>query len=273
MLEDVKLMLSKISNLQRYKGVMLVGSDIFANAEINEIVNFLVSKGMKITLPSIKLEDLEKMCDLLKEAKLESITIAPETSEKLRMAIGKNFTNDDVINAAHLLKKIGLKKVKLYFMIGLPYENMDDIEEVVRLINKFKAEFDGKVSVTFSIFVPKAHTPFQFAPLDDISLLEKKNMFLRKRVKRCHLTNPKKARIQAWLSIGNKEISEILLRVHERMLNYSAWIKESKRCKVNLDIYCKEKDTDFNFDFNSIDFGISHEKLYKIYQNYKKKVI
>jgi len=270
-LEDVKLMASKTNNFKGYDGVMLVGSDIFSNPEIYEIVEYLVNKKVKISIPSIRLELIEKFEDLLKLAKIDRVTIAPESSERLRKAIGKQVTNEDIYNVADVLKRIGISRVKLYFMIGLPFEKYDDVIECISIVEKFRKSFNGNVGSTFSIFVPKPHTPLQYAPLQSLDVLERKNMTIRKFLKnRAHLTNPKKARIQAWLSIGGRDIGKLLALTYERGLNYSVWIKNAKALEIDLDKYSAEKNPDYKFEFENIDTRMNSGLLYKAYENYKK---
>ncbi len=272
-LDEIKLIASKTHNFKNYEKVMLVGSDIFSNPEINEILEFLAERGVKISVPSIRIDQIEKFGDVLKKARIESITIAPENSERVRIALGKRFDNDQVYNSVEILERVGVERVKLYFMIGVPFEKDEDVDECIQIVKKCRKLFDGKVSCTFSIFVPKAHTPLQYAPLVSIDTLERRNKKIRKMFgKSAHLTNPKKARIQAWLSIGNREISKILATTYPRGLNYSAWLKEAKKQGVGLKKYEEEKNPEFGFEFESIGTGMGKKTLYKIYERYKKEL-
>ncbi len=262
---------SHFENLvKKSKSAYLIGSDIFSHPHITEIINIMRSLDIDISFPSSRLEEIENNLDVIRDMKLKSFTIAPESSERIRKALGKNYSNEEVLNYASLLKDVGVKNLKLYFMIGLPGEREEDLEDIASLVKNLKKLF--RVSVTVSVFVPKSHTPFQFAPFDDIKSLEKKNKTMKKLLKgvKVHLTNPKKAYIQMILSIGNKEISNLLKNVYRYGLNYSVWRKTAEKLGIDLKKYEMEKDVDFAFDFDSIKFEISKKTLYKVYEKYKK---
>ncbi len=263
----------KIVNSYNPEEVYLIGSDLFSHPYIEELLDFLKTKKVKISFPSSRIEEIEKFKDLLKELKPESFTIAPESSERIRLALSKKFTNEQVLQSAELLKKLGVKRLKLYFILGLPGERQEDLEEIVMLIQNLRKTI--KISASFSIFVPKAHTPMQFAPFESIASLKRKNLFLKRELRsvKTHFTNPKKAFIQMLLSIGNKEISKLLANVFDFGLNYSVWVKKARLLGINLEKYSKEKPYEYKFDFESVETGISKKTLWKVYEKYKKEVI
>ncbi len=270
---DVKAICKTISSLKPEK-VFLIGSDIFAHREIEKIISFVKSSGIELSFPSSRLSEISEYLHLIKEISPKTFTIAPESSERIRHALNKRFSNEEILQVAELLKQVGVRKLKLYFILGLPGEREEDMDEIVALIKKLRKIM--QVSVTFSIFVPKPHTPMQFAPFQNIRVMERKNKLMKKQVSKlgvkAHFTNPKKAFIQMLLSIGGKDISQLLARVYVRGLNYSSWIKEVKRLGIDLKKYSEEKDFDYEFDFECIDTGVSKKALWKIYQNYKKRV-
>ncbi len=270
---DVKAACEVVSILKPEK-VFLIGSDIFAHREIEKIVSFVKSAGIELSFPSSRLSEIVEYLHLIKEISPKTFTIAPESSERIRRALNKRFSNEEILQVAELLKQVGVKKLKLYFILGLPGEREEDMDEIVALIKKLRKIM--QVSATFSIFVPKPHTPMQFAPFQNIRELERKNKLMKKWISKltvkAHFTNPKKAFIQMLLSIGGKNISKLLARVYARGLNYSSWIKEAKRLGIDLKKYSEEKGFDYEFDFECINTGVSKKALWKIYQNYKKRV-
>ncbi len=268
-IEDMK----KLVKMNKINSVFLVGSDIFSHPEIVEFISFLKEKNVKVSFPSMRVDEIEKYIDVIKNLRLENFTIAPESSERLRKLLGKNFSDEEIIECAEILKNHGTKKLKLYFIIGLPYERDEDIFSCISLLNRLK-QLKLRISATFSIFVPKPHTPFQFARFESVEALSRKNKILRKELRfiKLHLANPKKAFIQFLLSIGDKKIAELLRHVYPYGLNYSVWTKTAKSLDINLDSYSVEKHLEYSFPFEGIETGVSKKTLYSVYENYKKNL-
>lgn len=264
-------LIEKVQTL-KISEVFLIGSDIFSHPQIEEIIDFLSSRNLEISFPSSRISEIEKFRDVIAKLKPKSFTIAPESSEKIRNALGKEFGDEEILAACKVLRECGVEKLKLYFMLGLPGERKEDLEEMARLISVLRKEF--RISATFSIFVPKAHTPLQFAHFESIEILEEKNRFMKKLLKgiKVHFTNPKKAFLQMLMSIGNKDISDLLSHTYTRGLNYSFWLKTAKKLRIDLEKYSREKDESFVFDFENINTGISKKTLYKLYEKYKRRI-
>jgi radical SAM superfamily enzyme YgiQ (UPF0313 family) len=123
---------------------------------------------------------------LLKEIKKTGLTFAPETaSENLRRKLNKPFSNDKLIASIHSAHKLGWKQVKLYFMIGLPFENDADIKEMDKLVNQIlKAYPRGGVKLSVNPFIPKPHTPFQDVAMESLSELHEKISIIRQMKRR-----------------------------------------------------------------------------------------
>ncbi|HOK22858.1 MAG TPA: radical SAM protein [Candidatus Hydrothermia bacterium] len=144
----------------------LIGGSILDHPDIKEIIR-TTNKCKVINPSSIKIStSFYDTLKLLREKGLESITIAPETgSEELRNRLNKRVSNSDILEFIKMLNELRFKHMKMYFMICLPFESAKDILETNNLLKQSKELFDGKISVTFSIFVPKPHTPFQDIPI------------------------------------------------------------------------------------------------------------
>jgi len=111
-------------------------------------------------------------------------TIAIEAaSERLRRFINKNLKEEQILNTIKTARENGLKGLKIYSMIGIPYEEQDDIDEFLRLASLIKSENKGfNIEFSFSSFVPKPQTPFQWAKREDTKTLEKKQKYLEKQL-------------------------------------------------------------------------------------------
>ena len=183
-----------LSDIKGAKKVGLIGLEYASNEQIKHLCKDLISRGINLGFSSLRADAIsEDFVELLTKSKNFTATIAPEAgSETLRKRINKNLTEDQILLATNLLAAGGIKNLKLYFMIGLPFEESSDIEEIVSLIKRIKNEFIssskshgrvGNIIVSISSFVPKPWTPFQWAGFENIDSLKKKRLFLKKSFK------------------------------------------------------------------------------------------
>ena len=138
-----------------------------------------------------------KVLDEIQGYRKSGLTFAPEAgSQRLRDIINKNITQDDIMNAVGQAIELGWEHIKLYFMAGLPGETYEDLEGIRKLAQditdlnfKLRGRKGGRFRVTVSLsnFVPKAHTPFQWAAQNRPEEFIKKHDYLsgRLRIKRC----------------------------------------------------------------------------------------
>ena len=145
----------------------LLAAAVSDHPEIDELVYRLRRTGAEISVSSLRVRPLsEALLRGLAESGTQTISLAPEAgSERLRKTINKCATEDDIIRAVTSAARLGLKQIKLYFMIGLPTETDDDIEEIVSLTKNLKGRIERtgcRIALTVEPFVPKAGTPFQW---------------------------------------------------------------------------------------------------------------
>ncbi|MCP5106653.1 MAG: TIGR03960 family B12-binding radical SAM protein [bacterium] len=203
--------------------------------ELLRLIPNVITPGISFSLPSLRPSTLSE--DLLSTISLfrrTGITIVPEAgSERLRRVINKNVTDEEIFAAVRLALRYNWQKIKLYFMIGLPGETMEDIEAIVRLIGKIKetAAADRKkihIHASFSAFVPKPHTPLQWSPREDIKSLFGKIDYLKanlKKSKRLDLDfhNPQKGAVETILARGDYRTGRLLQQAFEKGEIFSAW--------------------------------------------------
>ena len=174
-------------------------------------------------------------------------TIAIEAaSERLRKYINKNLKEEQILNAVRISRENGLKGLKIYSMIGIPTETQDDINEFLKLGKKIKDENKGfNIEFSFSSFVPKPHTPFQWAKREDTKSLEKKQKYLEKEFSKLGISakfsSIKWDYWQSVLSRGGKELAPFLVEVYRRGAKIGAY----KSALKELDIKVNES---FNLD-------------------------
>jgi len=203
--------------------------------ELLQLIPQVITPGTSFSVPSLRPSTLSR--DLLSTLSLfrrTGITIVPEAgSERLRRVINKNVTDEEIFKAVELALRFNWQKLKLYFMIGLPTETMEDIEAIIQLIRKIKGTADaaGKkinIHVSFSSFVPKPHTPLQWAAREDIKTLFEKIDYLRKHLQTVKFLDldihtPQKGLIETILTRGDYRVGDLLQKAFEAGEIFSAW--------------------------------------------------
>ncbi len=223
--------------------------------EIEEIID--LSKKFKTINPSsIKINtNLVQILEKLKQSGLNSVTIAPETgSEMLRRRINKNLKNDEILEFVKILNDLKFKSLKLYLMIGFPFETMDDINQTNDFLRQIKDLFKGPIEVTFSIFVPKPHTPFQYFPLlSKKEFNEKMNKIKIPSGMKAHFGNYRGATKQLLFSRAGEELGNA---IYESIVN-----RKSLETLIDMESILYDEDTTKRMPFNLIDSGVDMDFL------------
>lgn len=258
----------------------LVGAAVSDLPDINKLCGQAFEKDTRISFSSLRADALSpELISILRQNKVKTATIAPDAgSERMRKVINKGITEEDVLNAAESLVAGGIPNLKLYFMIGLPTETMDDVEAIVLLCKQIKHRFlkssrirkrIGEITVSLSSFIPKPFTPFQWIPMDEVRSLKKKIKKIKDGLKRVanvrvHSDIPRWAYIQALMSSGDRKVAQILLLANQ---NRGNWPKTFKASPVNPDFYVhRERSLNELLPWDFIDNGINKSFLKQEYQ-------
>ncbi len=237
-----------------FNTISLIGACISAHPRFAEILEFIIERGRKFTIPSIRIEHLNlSLIQLLEMGGIKTITLAPETgSERLRYSIGKKISNEKIHSVLRDIKESRIQNVKFYFLIGLPGENDGDIEEIVKMLKSFnEIGFDkGSLRVNINPFIPKLNTPYEneinFFLSDNINKLKSSYQKLEKELRDILSIKLKfkdisnilnKARLQGLISLGDKEIGNILINYYLEGANFGAFRKALKMNNFNIDDY------------------------------------
>jgi radical SAM family uncharacterized protein len=165
-----------------YEEISLSSLSTSDYTELKELIDFLIDRcsrqGVNISLPSLRIDAFSlDVMSKVQDVKKSSLTFAPEAgTQRMRDVINKGLTEEEILRGAGTAFRGGWKKVKLYFMLGLPFETEEDAKGIARLCQRVadvyfeipKEERNGKCSITAScsFFVPKPFTPFQWASMD-----------------------------------------------------------------------------------------------------------
>jgi radical SAM superfamily enzyme YgiQ (UPF0313 family) len=256
-------LLERVEEIPENSKVGLIGLDFVDKEEILLIGKKLLEKKVTLTFSSIRLDALrEEFLKLL--ATTRSIAIAPETASiKLKRIINKEIPEEEIFNTLERLKKTPIKKVKFYFMLGLPFEEENDIIATAQFVGELlKRKYPFNFTFSFSFFVPKPHTPFQWADFEDLTTLEKKKKLLLKIlpfVKGVKIESLRECFLQALLARGDIALKDFLLS-----LAMGKSLKMALREMKNLENYLKpRKDKDYPFPWDFIDTGVSKDFLFR----------
>ncbi len=168
----------------------LVATAVCDHPEISGIVDDLAALDYQVSVASLRLDDLTPEFVLkLAETGVEGLTLAPECgSDRMRRILNKQFTNQDILARADWIFERGIRNLKLYYMVGLPFEEPGDVEAIVALTERIRERmlevgrgrgFLGRIHPSVNPFVPKPGTPYQWLPLPDPKETERKLQQLR----------------------------------------------------------------------------------------------
>ncbi|MGB5157804.1 TIGR03960 family B12-binding radical SAM protein [Desulfobacterium sp. N47] len=257
-----------------------IGAAISDLPEIIALCSMAQIKGAQISFSSLRADALTgELAAALKKSGIKTATIAPDGgSQRIRNVINKGITEDQILSATEIIVDAGIPNIKLYFMIGLPTETMEDVEEIVILCKKIKKRFldssrkkqrIGHITISINPFIPKPFTPFQWAGMDDIASLKKKILHIKNGLKkeanvRIDFASPKKSYLQALISRGDRKMAGFLSLVES---NSGNWLKTLKSSTINTDFYVyRKKSFDELLPWDFIDHGINKSYLEKEYQ-------
>ena len=187
-LEKIKKIIDeglKVNNVDK----VVIYAPSFVHPKRNEILKYLISKKVRVTVPSVKADSMsEETLKLIHEAGQESLTIAPECGEQLRFELNKKVKDEEYFNFVERCNKDGIRKLKLYLLIGLPGMSEKDLEEMIAFVNEMKERFDGELYLSVNPLVPKKCTKFENIVYDKKNV-KKQAQFLKKKIRNCRLKN------------------------------------------------------------------------------------
>ena len=201
-----------------------------------EIYRRLKDAHVRVSLPSLRIASFS--VDLMKELKELSpgggFTIAPEAAtERLRAVINKPLDESALLETAQTIFEHGWLNLKMYFMIGLPTETMEDVQAIldlsskVRKIGRLIAGNRVHIHLGISTFIPKAHTPFQWHPMDSPENIQTKLDLLKAGTRKLNIKMtynlPEATLYESWLSRGDRRLGAVILQAWRNSAKFDAW--------------------------------------------------
>ena len=221
----------------------LLGALVSAHPRFDDITEYLLNKldneKFDISISSLRADRINpKIIQMLVKAGQRTSTIAIEAgSQRLRDFINKKLSTEQIFESIRVARDNGLSGLKIYSMIGLPTETMEDIEELCELMKTLQKEFRGfSLTLSSSSFVPKANTPFQWYGREDLKTLEEKNDYLKKHLHMSGLkyrpTSIKWDNIQGLLSRGDRRLGELLIEFYQNSASLGSINRAYKNCSA-----------------------------------------
>ncbi|MFC1867963.1 radical SAM protein [Thermodesulfobacteriota bacterium] len=267
-------------SVKECKQIGLLSSSVLDTPGIEKISGRIIEEGGSFSVSSLRADSFtEGMLEHLKKTGQRSLAIAPEAgSERLRGVINKHLTKDQIIDAVRMIARVGDFRIRLYFLIGLPTENREDVAEILNLVKSIKHHMIkesrtrgkiGQIQLSVNCFIPKAFTPFQWFPMESVPSLKEKQKWLRKAFAReggvkANFDVPKYAYVQSLLSMGNRRVGSILTLAHK--FDHD-WSKAFRHSELNPDFFVsRPKGLDEILPWDFIDHGLRKEYLIKEYR-------
>ncbi len=264
-------------------------------SHLAEIVDFLMENkgtGVNISLPSLRIDAFSlDVMSKVQDVRKSSVTFAPEAgTQRMRDTINKGLTEEVILSGAAQAFRGGWNKVKLYFMLGLPTETVEDMEGISHLANKLAAVYyeevpkeqrNGRVQITVStsFFVPKPFIPFQWAVMCSPEEYERRARIVSSAMKnelnhkslRYSWHDPSTTILEGILARGDRRVAKGIRRAYEKgcifdawteRFDYGKWLEAFRETGIDLDFYTmRERALDEVLPWDFIDTGVSKRFL------------
>lgn len=271
-LEKVKKIIDQGIQGTGYEEISLLSLSSGDYSALFDVIAYIKERyrGVSVALPSLKIGSIrESEISLMGDIARTGFTFAVESAtEKMRCRLNKNIDMDILLGQLPLLKSSGWRKLKLYLMIGFPWEKDEDIEAVKEILIPFEKE---RIDINLSVspFTPKPHTPFQWLAMEGEEVLGEKIALLKKSLKgrrvKVRYRDPKTSIIEAIVSRGDQRLSGLFEHLFRRGVKLEAWREFFQphlydewfeKQGFSMDEYLSAKTASENLPWDKIDTGI-----------------
>lgn len=251
------------------------------------LLEYCEPRSIGLSLPSLRADNFSiEIMHRLQKTRKSGLTFAPEAgSQRLRDAINKNVTEDDLLNTCRLAFEGGWNTIKLYFMLGLPTETDEDVLGIAELANQVlhtwrlyaKNKNRGvRITISTSCFVPKPHSPFQWEKQNTMDEYMRKVNLLRDNIKAKNVVynwhDPQTSYIEATLSRGDRRMGAVIenvwraggrLEAWSDYFSFERWMKAFKDAGVDPEFYAyRARSKDENMPWDIVDVGVRKAHLW-----------
>ena len=283
-----------------YDEVSLVSLSTCDYSDIQGLVKDLIEEhgknNVSVALPSIRVDAFS--VDLLKEiqkVRKTGLTFAPEAgSQRMRDVINKGLSEERILEAAKNAFESGWSTIKLYFILGVPYETVEDAAEIGLLAEKIADQYFAvpkhirnkglRITVSTSILVPKPFTPFQWAPMEKMDIVTEKINAVKGAIKSRSIVynyhEQKTSYMEAVLARGDRRLCDVLIKAYEKgakfdgwseYFDFELWQEALAECNVDGDFYVyRQRSYDEILPWDFIDIGVNRKYLERENEKAKK---
>jgi radical SAM family uncharacterized protein len=284
-----KLLIQQASEIIRSTGYDELGLVSLNTADYSniaplceELIDELSGQGVGLSLPSQRIDAFSlDLAEKVSRVRKSGLTFAPEAgSQRMRDIINKNVTEANLCEVVTQAISRGWRTLKLYFMIGLPFETDDDVAAIAHLARKMaflRSEVDGKqvglqkLNISVSNFIPKAFTPLQWVEQNSIEEIRRKQVLLETtlgRIKRVSLAmhDPHLSKLEGVFARGDRRLAPVLYHAWQsgckfdgwsEHFDYAKWCQAFEACGIDAETYLKSRSPEATLPWETVDAGIS----------------
>lgn len=283
-----------------YSELSLTSLSICDYSNIQGLIHMLVEKYEKdrvgVSLPSLRIDSFfVDMINQIQKVRKTGLTFAPEAgTQRMRDVINKGVTEQNLMESSRSAFESGWSTIKLYFMLGLPYETIEDVEGIADLSQKVVDQYFAvpkekrkkglRVTVSTAIFVPKPFTPFQWVPQIKMENVRKEIGALSSAIKSRNIVynwhESPVSYLEAIFARGDRRVCDVLIKAFEKgakfdgwseYFNFDIWMEAFKECGVDGDFYAyRQREYDEVLPWDFIDVGVNKEFLIRENEKAKK---
>ncbi len=266
-------------------------------SKIDELVKAMMDrfgdKHLSISLPALRADSFSvSLAEAIAEGRYTGFTFAPEAgSDRMRAAINKTIPSRQVFDVAREVFERGWQTIKLYFMIGLPGEEMEDVEAIaemaqtVHIIGRRVHGRQAQVNVSVNTFVPKPHTPFQWVPLAPSRSIRQKHTLLRRELRgrgvKLDYNDPEASLLEAVLARGDRRLNDVVEQAWrlgarfdawDDQRDFGAWMRAFAKAGLDPDVYAyRERSPDERLPWEIVNTGVEKRFLWAEYERSQRR--
>jgi len=294
-LEEIMASLRESIKQSGYDEISLLSLSISDYSNIQALIMQINQefKGLHVnlSLPSLRIESFSEELMQSIDQRKGNFTLAPESAtENMRRTINKPISDQDLLETAKLIFQKGWTSLKLYFLIGLPGENLVDVQHIIDLckqvktIGKRTVGGRARISVSINTFIPKCHTPLQWVAMDSIENVNEKHRMLREGFRNSGMLlsfpSMDSSLLEGWLSRGDESVAQVIYSAWKAGAKFDAWqdkldleIWKSAFAEHAIDPFMfshRERTENEDLPWDFIDTGVSKQYLLREYERSKQ---
>ncbi|MFH0738919.1 MAG: TIGR03960 family B12-binding radical SAM protein [Candidatus Omnitrophota bacterium] len=249
---------------------------------LGNLIGLFRDKGVAVSLPSIKPKIIVgSLSSMIATIKKTGLTFAPEAAtERLRKILNKRFDMQEFMGTLEQAYSAGYQRVKLYFMIGLPFEEDADLGAIVDFakqvseLRRKSKHGPAQVNISINTLIPKPHTPFQWLKMQDLESIKRKHSYIKGQIKSARLElnlhNPQMSILEGLLCRGDRRLSKVILAAFLKgarfdawvdHFNFQSWMDAFSECGIDPQRYLRERQKEEILPWDFLDIGITKDNL------------